>query len=130
MLLLSITLEQHLLVQVTSTQIDGSDVVITWQGDAEDWAILHNGEQIGTTAELKFRHTPTIEGQHNYSVLAIMDGQVIQDDSAGRTSVELTTSVVAEAPGPSETAGLVFSIVMLLIGLVGIGSHSCLGGIE
>ena len=37
------------------------------------------------------------------------------------TSVELTTSVVAEAPGPSETAGLVFSIVMLLIGLVGIG---------
>ena len=51
-----------------------------------------------------------------------MDGQVIQDDSAGvSTSVELTTSVVAEAPGPSETAGLVFSIVMLLIGLVGIG---------
>ena len=105
-----------------NAKLDGSDVVITWQGDAEDWAILHNGEQIGTTAELKFRHTPTIEGQHNYSVLAIMDGQVIQDDSAGvSTSVELTTSVVAEAPGPSETAGLVFSIVMLLIGLVGIG---------
>jgi hypothetical protein len=105
-----------------NAKLDGSDVVITWQGDAEDWAILHNGEQIGTTPELKFRHTPTIEGQHNYSVLAIIDGQVIQDESAGISdSVELTTNLVAEAPGPSETAGLVFSIVMLLIGLVGIG---------
>ena len=102
--------------------MEGSDVVVSWQGNAEDWAIFHNGEQIGTTSEQKYRHTPTIEGQHNYSVLAIIDGQVIQDESAGTSdSVELTTSVVAEAPGPSETAGLIFSIVMLLIGLVGIG---------
>ena len=103
-------------------ELDGSDVAISWQGDAEDWAIFHNGEKIGTTTEQKFRHTPTIEGQHNYSVLAIIDGQIIQDESAGISdSVELTTSLVAEAPGPSETAGLVFSIVMLLIGLAGIG---------
>ena len=103
-------------------ELDGSDVVISWQGDAEDWAILHNGEQIGTTTEQKFRHTPTIEGQHNYSVLAIIDGQVIQDDSASISdSVELTTNLVAEAPGPSETAGLIFSIILLLIGIVGIG---------
>ena len=103
-------------------ELDGSDVVISWQGGAEDWAILHNGEQIGTTTEQKFRHTPTIEGQHNYSVLAIIDGQVIQDDSASISdSVELTTNLVAEAPGPSETAGLIFSIILLLIGIVGIG---------
>ena len=103
-------------------ELDGSEVVISWQGAAEDWAIFHNGEEIGTTTEQKFRHIPTIEGIHNYSVLPIIDGQIIQDESAGISdSVELTTNLVAEAPGPSETAGLVFSIVMLLIGLVGIG---------
>ena len=103
-------------------ELDGSEVVISWQGAAEDWAIFHNGEEIGTTTEQKFRHIPTIEGTHNYSVLPIIDGQIIQDESAGISdSVELTTNLVAEAPGPSETAGLVFSIVMLLIGLIGIG---------
>ena len=103
-------------------ELDGSEVVISWQGAAEDWAIFHNGEEIGTTTEKKFRHIPTIEGTHNYSVLPIIDGQIIQDESAGISdSVELTTNLVAEAPGPSETAGLVSSIVMLLIGLIGIG---------
>ena len=105
-----------------NAQLDGSEVVISWQGNADEWAIFHNGEQIGTTAQKKFQHIPTIEGQHNYSVLPIIDGQVIQDDSVSTTdSVELTSSIVAEAPGPSETAGLVFSIVILVIGLVGIG---------
>ena len=102
--------------------LDGRDVVLTWQGNAEEWAVIHNGEQIDTTSEKKYRHTPTMEGQHNYSILAIVDGQVIQDDTAGTSdSVELSASLVPDAPGPSETAGLIFSIVLLVIGLIGIG---------
>ena len=105
----------------TQVKLDGSDVVITWEGDSEEWAVVHNGQVIDTTSELKYRHSPTMEGQHVYSVMPVIDGQTIQDESAGSTdSVELSTSLVPEAPGPSDTAGLVFSIILLLVGLIGV----------
>jgi len=105
----------------TQAKLDGSDVIITWEGDSEEWAVVHNGQVIDTTSELKYRHSPTMEGQHVYSVMPVIDGQTIQDDSAGSTdSVELSTSLVPEAPGPSDTAGLVFSIILLLVGLIGV----------
>ena len=105
----------------TQVKLDGSDVVITWEGDSEEWAVVHNGQVIDTTSELKYRHSPTMEGQHVYRVLPVIDGQTIQDDSVGSTdSVELSTSLVPEAPGPSDTAGLVFSIILLLVGLIGV----------
>ena len=105
----------------TQVKLDGSDVVITWEGDSEEWAVVHNGQVIDTTSELKYRHSPTMEGQHVYRVLPVIDGQTIQDDSVESTdSVELSTSLVPEAPGPSDTAGLVFSIILLLVGLIGV----------
>lgn len=105
----------------TQVKLDGSDVVITWEGDSQEWAVVHNGQVIDTTSELKYRHSPTMEGQHVYSVMPVIDGQTIQDDSAGSTdSVELSSSLVPEAPGPSDTAGLIFSIVLLLVGLIGV----------
>ena len=105
----------------TQVKLDGSDVVITWEGDSEEWAVVHNGQVIDTTSELKYRHSPTMEGQHVYSVMPVIDGQTIQGESAGSTdSVELSTSLVPEAPGPSDTAGLVFSIILLLVGLIGV----------
>ena len=105
----------------TQVKLDGSDVVITWEGDSQEWAVVHNGQVIDTTSELKYRHSPTMEGQHVYSVMPVIDGQTIQDDSAGSTdSVELSSSLVPEAPGPSDTAGLIFSIVLLLLGLIGV----------
>ena len=107
----------------TQVKLDGSDAVITWEGDSEEWAVVHNGQVIDTTSELKYRHSPTMEGQHVYSIMPVIDGQTIQDDSAGSTdSVELSSSLVPEAPGPSDTAGLIFSIVLLLVGLIGIVS--------
>lgn len=105
----------------TQVKLDGSDVVITWEGESQEWAVVHNGQVIDTTSELKYRHSPTMEGQHVYSVMPVIDGQTIQDDSAGSTdSVELSSSLVPEAPGPSDTAGLIFSIVLLLVGLIGV----------
>ena len=105
----------------TQVKLDGSDVVITWEGDSQEWAVVHNGQVIDTTSELKYRHSPTMEGQHVYSIMPVIDGQTIQDDSAGSTdSVELSSSLVPEAPGPSDTAGLIFSIVLLLVGLIGV----------
>ena len=77
----------------TQVELDGSDAIITWEGDSEEWAVVHNGQVIDTTSELKYRHSPTMEGQHVYSIMPVIDGQTIQDDSAGSTdSVELSTS--------------------------------------
>ena len=63
----------------TQVKLDGSDVVIT-EGDSEEWAVVHNGQVIDTTSELKYRHSPTMEGQHVYSVMPVIDGQTIQDE--------------------------------------------------
>ena len=104
-----------------NAELEDRDVVLTWRGNAQEWAIIHNGEQIDIVDGLTYKHTPTIIGMHNYSILAVVDGQVIQDDSPSVSdSVELSANLVPESPGPSETAGLVFSIVLLLIGLIGI----------
>ncbi len=35
-------------------------------------------------------------------------------------SVELNSNNVPEKPGPSETAGMIFSIILLLVGITGV----------
>ena len=62
-----------------------------------------------------------MEGNHTYSILPVLDGQIIQWDSMeSKDTVNLKSSVIPEPPGPSDTAGLVFSIVLLLAGLAGL----------
>ena len=101
-----------------SAKTDGSEVILTWQGDADEWAIIHNGEEIDTTSSNKYRHSPTMVGNHSYNILPIIDGQTIHwDGSTSSDSVELDSNIVPDAPGPSDTAGLIFSIVILLAGL-------------
>jgi len=101
--------------------IDGTEVAITWEGAANEWAVLHNGEVIGITSSNSFRHSPTMEGTHTYNVMPIVDGQQIQWDSEESTdSVELNSNNVPEKPGPSETAGMIFSIILLLVGITGV----------
>ena len=101
--------------------IDGTEVEITWEGTADEWAVLHNGEVIGITNSNSFRHSPTMEGTHTYSVMPIVDGQQIQWDSEESTdSAELNSNNVPEKPGPSETAGMIFSIILLLVGITGV----------
>ena len=101
--------------------IDGTDVLITWAGIANEWAVLHNGEVIGITSSNSFRHSPTMEGTHTYNVIPIVDGQQIQWESEESTdSVELDSNIVPEKPGPSETAGMIFSIILLLVGITGV----------
>ena len=101
--------------------VDGTEVVITWEGAANEWAVLHNGEVIGITTENSYRHSPTMEGNHTYNVIPIVDGQQIQWESEESTdSVELNSNNVPEKPGPSETAGMVFSIILLLVGVTGV----------
>ena len=101
--------------------VDGTEVVITWEGAANEWAVLHNGEVIGITTANSYRHSPTMEGNHTYNVIPIVDGQQIQWESEESTdSVELNSNNVPEKPGPSETAGMVFSIILLLVGITGV----------
>ena len=101
--------------------IDGTEVVITWEGAADEWAVLHNGEVIGITTANSYRHSPTMEGTHTYNVIPIVDGQQIQWESEESTdSVELNSNNVPEKPGPSETVGMVFSIILLLVGVTGV----------
>jgi len=101
--------------------VDGTEVVITWEGAANEWAVIHNGEVIGITTANSYRHSPTMEGNHTYNVIPIVDGQQIQWESEESTdSVELNSNNVPEKPGPSETAGMVFSIILLLVGVTGV----------
>jgi hypothetical protein len=105
----------------TEAKSDGSEVVLTWEGNAEEWAIVHNGEFIDTTKSTKYRHAPTMAGEHTYNILPIVDGQQIQWNGATSTDdVELSSTSVPETPGPSETFGMIFSIVMLLAGITGV----------
>ena len=100
---------------------DGTEVLITWDGTANEWAVLHNGEVIGITTSTTFSHFPTMEGSHTYNVIPIVDGQQIQWDSEeSKDSVELNSNNVPEKPGPSETAGMIFSIILLLVGVTGV----------
>ena len=101
--------------------IDGTEVAITWEGAANEWAVLHNGEVIGITSSNSFRHSPTMEGTHTYNVIPIVDGQQIQWNSEESTdTAELNSNNVPEKPGPSETAGMIFSIILLLVGIIGV----------
>ena len=105
----------------TVAEADGNEIVLTWDGEASEWAIVHNGEVIDTTTEKKYRHAPTMEGEHNYAIMPIVDGQQIEWGGEGSTdSAELNSNSVPEKPGPSKTAGMVFSIILLIVGLAGV----------
>tara|TARA_B110001452_G_C15229816_1_gene426070 strand:- start:802 stop:2565 length:1764 start_codon:yes stop_codon:yes gene_type:complete len=105
----------------TVAETDGNEVVLTWEGVADEWAVVHNGEVIGTTTATKYRHAPTLEGEHSYNILPIVDGEQIQWEGATSTDdVVLESSTAPDTPGPSDTLGMIFSIVMLLAGIVGV----------
>lgn len=105
----------------TVAETDGNEVVLTWDGIADEWAIVHNGEVIDTTTATKYRHAPTMEGEHSYNILPIVGGEQIQWDGATSTDdVVLESSAAPGTPGPSDTLGMIFSIVMLLAGVVGV----------
>ncbi len=105
----------------TEAKVDGTRIVLTWEGDSNEWAIIHNGEVIDTTTSTTYRHSPTMEGEHRYNVIPVIDGQQIQWESEGSTDIaELSSSNVPEAPGPSENIGMIFSIVLLLVGITGV----------
>ncbi len=100
---------------------DGNEILLTWEGNADEWAVVHNGEVIDTTTATKYRHAPTLEGEHSYKILPIVGGQQIQWDGATSTdNAVLESSSVPDTPGPSDTLGMVFSIIMLLAGVVGV----------
>jgi hypothetical protein len=109
-------------------KLEGSDVVITWKQDvdgttADEWAVFHNEQLLGTTPSLEYRHSPTLEGEHSYIVVAVVDNQIpppLTGWATSSDSVEVSSSVVPESPGPSDTAGLIFSIILLLVGLTGV----------
>lgn len=105
----------------TVAEADGREIVLTWNGDANEWAIVHNGQVIDTTTEKTYRHSPTIEGEHTYSIMPIVDGQQIEwSGSESTDSAELNSDSVPEKPGPSETAGMIFSIILLIAGIAGV----------
>ena len=45
-------------------KIDDSIVKISWSGQAESWAIVHNGDFIDSTNTTRYEHAPVIEGNH------------------------------------------------------------------
>ena len=100
---------------------DGTEVSLSWKGNAEMWAIAHNGEVVATTNENQFRYSPSLSGTHTFSVYPIVDNQQITIDSASSFGdVDLDAGTIPDAPGPSESLGLIFSIILILIGIGGV----------
>ncbi len=102
-------------------EIDGTEVALSWKGNAEMWAVAHNGEVVATTSENEYRYSPSLSGSHTFSVYPIVDNQQITIDSATSFGdVDLDAGTIPDAPGPSESLGLIFSIILMLIGIGGV----------
>ena len=62
-----------------------------------------------------------MEGTYNYQVSPVIDGEVLDwKNPESTTSLQMDASSVEDTPGPSQTLGLVFGIVLLLLGLTGV----------
>ncbi len=110
------------------TSVDGTEVSISWTGTAELWAVAHNGEIIATTSENIYEFSPTLSGSHSFTIYPVIDNQQITIESPTSTSsVELSSGSVPETPGPSESLGMIFSIILILIGIGGV-SYSFIRG--
>jgi len=110
------------------TSVDGTEVSISWTGTAELWAVAHNGEIIATTSENIYKFSPTLSGSHSFTIYPVIDNQQITIESPTSTSsVELSSGSVPETPGPSESLGMIFSIILILIGIGGV-SYSFIRG--
>ena len=110
------------------TTVEGTEVSISWTGNAELWAVAHNGEIIATTSENMYVFSPTLSGNHSFTIYPMIDNQQITIESPTSTSsVELNSGSVPETPGPSESLGMIFSIILILIGIGGV-SYSFIRG--
>ena len=104
-----------------TTKLDGTEVVISWSGDAELWAVAHNGEVIATTSDNQYRFSPSLSGTHSFTVYPVIDNQQIELQSPTSTSsVQLDSESVPDAPGPSESIGMILSMIMIIIGIGGV----------
>ena len=100
---------------------EGTDVRLTWTGSAQEWAIFVDGEFVDTAEKNEYLHTPIMEGTYNYQVSPVIDGEVLDwKNPESTTSLQMDASSVEDTPGPSQTLGLVFGIVLLLLGLTGV----------
>ena len=94
--------------------------------DAEDGAtadVLNpaTGEVIATTSDNQYRFSPSLSGTHSFTVYPVIDNQQIELQSPTSTSsVQLDSESVPDAPGPSESIGMVLSMIMIIIGIGGV----------
>ena len=99
-------------------KIVDNEVTLSWSGDAEEWAIYRDGAQIGTTTENKWTDQPPIEGEYTYGVGAVVEGTAIPIHEELSATLAVDDSI--ETPGPATTAGMIFAILMILIGGSGV----------
>ena len=98
--------------------VKGNAVLLEWGGNAEEWAVMRNGELVEITSAFYFKDEPTLEGEHVYDIYPVIEEQVINIGTAESTAnIYLEIKNVEEAPGPDTTFGLILSIVLILFSL-------------
>ena len=102
--------------------VKGNAVLLEWGGNAEEWAVMRNGELVEITSAFSFKDEPTLEGEHVYDIYPVIEEQVINIGTAESTAnIYLEIKNVEEAPGPDTTFGLILSIVLILFSLTILG---------
>jgi hypothetical protein len=101
------------------SKTDGTKVTLTWDGQSSEWAIYRNGVHLGNTEDLIWKDQPPIEGIHTYSVYPVIEGITLSVSS--QAPVEISAEDIAQAPGPEYGFGMMFSILMIVVGIASVG---------
>ncbi|MGY8755325.1 MAG: choice-of-anchor V domain-containing protein [Candidatus Poseidoniales archaeon] len=101
------------------SKTDGTKVTLTWDGQSSEWAIYRNGVHLGNTEDLIWKDQPPIEGIHTYSVYPVIEGITLSVSS--QAPVEISAADIAQSPGPEYGFGMMFSILMIVVGIASVG---------
>ena len=106
-------------------KVKATDVEISWQGTALEWAVYRDGSFLGNTEQNSWTDSPPLEGELTYSIKPVIDG--IEIPISQDVSATVSADDLSETPGPALTAGMIFGILMIIVGLLG-ASFSFISG--
>ena len=106
-------------------EVKATDVEISWQGTALEWAVYRDGSFLGNTEQNSWTDSPPLEGELTYSIKPVIDG--IEIPISQDVSATVSADDLSETPGPALTAGMIFGILMIIVGLLGV-SFSFMSG--
>ena len=106
---------------VLQTKVDGDEVQLSWQftdSDNVEFAIERDGDIIHQTSQKKYTDLPFTSGEHEYRILLVVDGTVIDPGQAAQKA-EISPDAAASAESVGEPS-TILAIVFILFGLLSV----------